>query len=123
MQFEVRSKKAAAASPSTCLSYESSVVELTGAIVRKIFTDAQNRPETYWVFELSRQICVKHDPKEPDLNYAQKDVGLIQLVFLGQKMYVTYKDFLGKTVIAKGKLVFWNFSTAPPACFADCQYV
>ena len=90
--------------PSACLSYEPSVVELTGTIVRKTFTDAQDRPETYWVLELSRPICVNQDPKEPDLNYAQKDVRLIQLVFLDQKMFVTYRDLLGKKVIAKGTL-------------------
>jgi hypothetical protein len=80
------------------------VVELTGTIVRKTFTDAQDRPETYWVLELSRPICVNQDPKEPDLNHAQKDVRLIQLVFPDQNMFVTYKDFLGKKVIAKGTL-------------------
>jgi hypothetical protein len=89
---------------SACLSYEPSVAELTGTIVRKTFNDAQDRPETYWVLKLSRPICVTQDQKEPDLNYAQKDVRLIQLVFLDQKMFVTYKDLLGKKVIAKGTL-------------------
>jgi Domain of unknown function (DUF4431) len=88
--------------PSACLSYEPSVVELTGTMVRKTFTDAQDKPETYWVLELSRPICVNQDPNEPE-NYAQKDVRLIQLV-LDQKMYVTYKDLVGKKVIAKGTL-------------------
>ena len=91
-------------SSSACLSYEPSVVELTGTIVRKTFTDAQDRPETYWVLELSRPICVNQDQKEPDINYAQKDIRLIQLVFLNQKMFVTYKDLPGKRVIAKGTL-------------------
>ena len=90
--------------PSACLSYEPSVVELTGTVVRKTFTDAQDRPETYWVLDLSRPICVNQDPKEPDLNYAQKDVRLIQLVFLDQTMFLTYKDLLGKKVVAKGTL-------------------
>jgi hypothetical protein len=49
-------------------------------------------------------IYVNQDPKEPDLNYAQKDIRLIQLVFLHQEMFVTYKDLLGKNVIAKGTL-------------------
>jgi hypothetical protein len=90
--------------PTACLSYEPSVVELTGTVVRKTFTDATDRPETSWLLELSRPICVNQDPKEPDLNYAQKDVQLIQLVFLDQKMFVTYKDLVGKKVIAKGTL-------------------
>jgi hypothetical protein len=109
--------------PSACLSYEPSVVELTGTIVRKIFTDAQDRPETYGVLELSRPICVNQDPKGPDLNYAQKDVRLIQLAFLDQKMFVAYKDLLGEKAIAKGQTFRWDFSTSPHTYFADCQYV
>src|SRR5665213_4096426 len=35
-----------APSRGTCLSYEPSVVELTGTIVQKTFADATNRPET-----------------------------------------------------------------------------
>ena len=87
-----------------CLSYGPSVVEVTGTLVQKTFTDGTDRPETYWVLELSRPICVNQDPKEPDLNYAQKDVRLIQLVFLDQRMFVTNKDLLGKKAIAKGSL-------------------
>ena len=90
--------------PSTCLSYEPSVVELTGTIVRKTFADAQGRPEICWLLDLSRPICVNQDPKEPDLNYAQKDVRSIQLVFLEQKMFITYRDLLGKKVMARGTL-------------------
>jgi hypothetical protein len=92
------------ASGAVCLSYEPSVVELTGTITRKTSPDALNRPEKYWVIELPQPICVNEDPKEPDLNYAQKDVRAIQLVFLNQKMYATYKDLLGKKVIEKGAL-------------------
>jgi hypothetical protein len=36
-------------SGAACLSYEPSVVELTGTILRKTFTDAQDNPETYWI--------------------------------------------------------------------------
>jgi hypothetical protein len=90
--------------PAACLSYGPFEAELTGTVVRQTFTDATDRPETYWVLELSRRICVNRDPKEPDLNHAQKDVRLIQLVFVDQKMFVTYKDLVGKKVIAKGTL-------------------
>jgi hypothetical protein len=89
---------------SACLSYAPSVGELTGTIARKTSADAQDRPETYWLLDLSRPICVNEDPKEPDLNYTQKDVRSIQLVFLDRKMFVTYKDLVGKKVIAKGTL-------------------
>src|ERR1700733_1458997 len=73
--------------PSGCLSYEPSVVELTGTLVRKTFADAQGSPETYLLVELSRPICVNTDPKKEDLNDAQNDVRSLQLVFPNRKMY------------------------------------
>lgn len=91
-------------SGAACLSYEPSAVELTGTIVRKTFADALDRPETVWVLNLSRPVCVDVDPRAPDINYPQKDVRAIQLVFLDQKMYVTYKDVVGKKAVAKGTL-------------------
>ena len=91
-------------SGAVCLSYEPSVVELTGTIIRKTFADAQDRPETYWLLELVQPICVEKDPKDPDINYAQKNVREIQLVLVDRKMYVTYKGIVGKQVIAKGTL-------------------
>jgi hypothetical protein len=90
--------------PSGCVSYEPSVVELTGTVVRKTSTDAQTKPEKYWALELSRSVCVNQDPQEPNLNYAQKDVRLVQLVFLDQKMLERIKGLVGKKVIAKGTL-------------------
>ena len=87
-----------------CLSYGPSVVELTGTLIRKTFADATGRPETYWVLNLSHPACVNEDPKDSDLSYAQKDVRAVQLVLLDHKMYVTYKDLIGKKVIAKGTL-------------------
>lgn len=94
--------RAQSENPAACFSYEPSVVELTGTMVRKTFTHAQDKPETYWVLELSRPICVNRDPNEPE-NFAKKDVRLVQLV-LDQKMYVAYKGLMGKQVIAKGTL-------------------
>jgi hypothetical protein len=90
--------------PSSCLSYEPSVVELSGTIVRKTSPNAQDRPETYWYLDLSRPICVNQDPKDPDLNYAQKDVRSVQLVFLEHKMFVTNKNLVGKKVTARATL-------------------
>ena len=81
-----------------------SAVELSGTIVRRTFPDAQDRPETYWYLDLSRPICVNQDPKDPDLNYAQKDVRSVQLVFLEHKMFVTNKNLVGKKVTARGTL-------------------
>jgi hypothetical protein len=90
--------------PSGCVSYEPSVVKLTGTVVRKTSTDAQTKPEKYWALELSRSICVDQDLQQPNLNYAQKDVRLVQLVFLDEKMFERVKGLLGKKVIAKGTL-------------------
>ena len=90
--------------PSSCLSYEPSVVELSGTIVRRTFPDAQDRPETYWYLDLSLPICVNPDPEDPDLNYAQKDVRSVQLVFLKHKMFVTNNNLVGKKVTARGTL-------------------
>jgi hypothetical protein len=91
-------------SNAACLSYEPSVVELTGTVIRKTFADATGRPETEWLLNLSRPICVNEDSKNPDLNYAQKGVRAIQLTFLDQKMYETNKDVLGKKVVVRGTL-------------------
>jgi hypothetical protein len=90
--------------PSSCLPYEPSVVELSGTIVRRTFPDAQDRPETYWYLDLSLPICVNPDPEDPDLNYAQKDVRSVQLVFLKHKMFVTNNNLVGKKVTARGTL-------------------
>jgi hypothetical protein len=90
--------------PSGCLSYEPSVVELTGTLVRKTFADAQGNPETYWLVELSRPICVNKNPQKEDLNDAQNDVRSLQLVFPDRKMYLRYKNLVGKKVTAKGTL-------------------
>jgi Domain of unknown function (DUF4431) len=84
------------------------VVELSGTIVRKTSPDAQDRSETYWYLDLSRPICVNQDPKDPDLNYAQKDVRSVQLVFLEHKMFVTNKGLVGKKVTARDTLLAGN---------------
>ena len=49
----------------SCVSYERSVVELKGTLVRKTFANAQGSPETYWLLELLLPICVNEDPKNP----------------------------------------------------------
>jgi len=87
-----------------CLSYEPAVVEIMGTVVRKTFNNAQDQPETYWFLELPQPICTLEDSKEPDLNYSQKDVRSVQLIFKNQSMFGTYKNLLGKKVVASGTL-------------------
>jgi hypothetical protein len=97
---------------SACLSYEPSVVELRGTIIRKTFPGPPDygslrggdRPEVYWLVVLSRPVCVDQDKTDPDLNPAQKDVRSIQLVFNDAAIYKTQKDLVGKSVVAKGTL-------------------
>src|SRR5262245_14381421 len=72
----------AQAASSHCLSYEPSVVKLTGTLVRKTFPGPPNyedisrgdRPETYWLLVLSRPACVDADKAQPDLNPAHDDI-------------------------------------------------
>lgn len=94
-----------------CLSYEPSIVRLTGTIVRETFLGAPNyasvehgdKPEVYWLLNLSRPICVRADETEP-LNSEQKDVLRIQLVFPDASVYKTKKELVGKNVVAEGTL-------------------
>jgi hypothetical protein len=60
-------------------------------------------PETEWLLDLSRAVCVDEDKAEPDLNPAQKDVRRVQLVLDGTA-YKTHKDLVGKQVVATGTL-------------------
>jgi len=98
--------------PPVCLSYEPSVVRLTGTIIRKTFPGPPNyesveqgdSPEVAWLLVLSKPICVEKDAKDPDLNPAQKDIRKIQLVFRDSTAYKNQKDLVGKGVIARGTL-------------------
>src|SRR5215472_6654357 len=100
------------AQQSSCLSYDPSVVKLTGTLTRKTFQGPPNyesvrkgdRPETYWFLDLSQPHCVDADAIQPDLNPAQKGIRRIQLVFLDQSSYKTYSKLLGKRVVATGTL-------------------
>ena len=89
---------------SSCLSYEPSVVNITGTIVRETGRDALDKPEIYRELQPLRPICVHEDTKQPDLNHAQRNISAIQLVFQDQKAYTTYKNLLGKRVVASGTL-------------------
>jgi hypothetical protein len=95
-----------------CLSYEPSVVQLTGTIIRKTFPGPPNyesvergdKPEVAWLLVLSQPICMEQDRKDPDLNPAQMDIRKIQLVFRDATAYQTQKELIGKKVLASGTL-------------------
>ena len=99
-------------SPPACLSYEPSLVQLRGTIVRKTFPGRPNyestkqgdEAETYWLLVLSKPICTAEDKSSPDLNPAQQDIQQIQLVFPDANAYKTYRELVGKKISASGTL-------------------
>ena len=101
-----------AQNPPACLSYEPSVVQLKGAIVRKTFPGPPNyeniergdKAEEAWLLVLSEPICMRQDKKDPDLNPAQQDIRQIQLVFSDASPYKIHKELVGKKVVASGTL-------------------
>ena len=96
---------------SPCLSYEPAVVKLSGTLARKTFPGPPNyenihrgdRPETYWLLELSQPVCVNEDKSEPSLNPARKGIRTVQLV-LTADAYKRYRRLVGKRVVATGTL-------------------
>ena len=94
-----------------CLSYEPAVVTLNGILIRETFPGPPNyesvpqgdKPETYWLLDLARPVCVNEDKGEPDLNPMQKAVRRVQLV-LDPKAYERHKGLFGKRVVATGTL-------------------
>jgi|SRR5580658_620383 hypothetical protein len=95
----------------TCLSYEPSVVKLEGTLTKKTFPGPPNyesvskgdRPETYWILNLERPVCVDQDPTDADVNGAQKNVSIVQLV-VDPKVYQTRAGLVGTRVVVTGKL-------------------
>jgi hypothetical protein len=96
---------------SRCLSYEPSVVKLTGILQHKVFPGPPNyedlrrgdAPEVIWLLNLASPICVDQDKAQPDLNPAHKGIRTIHLV-VPVEFYSKYKDLLGKQVIVTGTL-------------------
>jgi hypothetical protein len=94
-----------------CLSYEPSIVKVEGKLTRKTFPGPPNyesvrkgdRPETYWLLDLERPVCIDQDPKNTDFNGAQKDIRLVQLV-IDPEMYKEHAGLIGKRVVATGTL-------------------
>lgn len=94
-----------------CLSYEPTVVTLSGTLVRKTFPGPPNyesirkggRPETSWFLDLSESLCVNESATEPDLNPKQIGVREIQLV-VKPDQYQQHKGLVGRKVLATGTL-------------------
>src|SRR5215831_8689740 len=71
-----------------CLSYEPTVVKLTGTIISRTFPGPPNYesikdgdgPETYWLLVLRRPVCVDQG-KPGEFNEAKKGIRRIQLAF------------------------------------------
>lgn len=97
-------------SPS-CLSYEPSVVQLTGTLMRKVFPGPPNykdirsgdTPEVLWLLNLTAPICVDQDKAQADLNPSHKKIRTIQLV-LPVEYFNKYKGLLGKRIVVTGTL-------------------
>lgn len=95
----------------SCLSYDPSVVQLTGTLVRKTFPGPPeyksvrggDRPETSWFLNLLVPVCVDQDAEQPDLSPAHKDVRTIQLV-VSADFYKKYKYLVGRRVVVSGTL-------------------
>jgi hypothetical protein len=96
---------------SQCLSYEPSVVSITGSLIRKTFAGPPNyesvtrgdQPETYWLLRLSRPVCVSEDKADPDLNPPRASINQIQLV-LDPEVYKSEQSLVGSKVVARGTL-------------------
>lgn len=94
-----------------CLSYEPSVVKLSGTLVRKTFPGPPeyksirdgDRPETSWFLNLKMPVCVDRDKAQPDLNPAQNDVRTVQLV-VSAESYKKYESLVGQWIMVTGML-------------------
>ena len=89
--------------PSSCLSYEPTVVQLKGTIIRKTFPGPPHydsfkhgdRDEVAWLLVLSEPICTQEDKNDPAMNMAQADIREIQMAFIEADGYKKYKRFVG----------------------------
>jgi len=83
---------------SDCLSYEPAAVKLTGILIRKTFPGPPNyesirkgdKPETYWLLRLAKDICVNEDKLNPAINIEQKNIRTIELV-LSPEIYQAHR--------------------------------
>lgn len=98
-------------SSSGCLSYEPTVVRITGAIIERTFPGPPNyesikdgdEPETYWLLVLRRPVCV-NEGNPGEFNEAKKGIRRIQLAFNSEYAYKKYRRLLGRRAVATGTL-------------------
>jgi hypothetical protein len=99
----------ASAMGSECFQYEPAFTTLAGVVAQKTFSGGPNyeslskgdKPETVWLLQLPRAICVKGD-KDP-LNEAENGVSSLQLV-LSPEQIQKMNDLAGKNVSVEGTL-------------------
>jgi hypothetical protein len=94
-----------------CLSYEPAVVRLRGTITPKTFPGRPNyesvekgdEPENVWILNADIPLCTNKDSSDPN-NLSEANIRELELVFLGNQDYDTYRLMLGKTVDVTGSL-------------------
>jgi hypothetical protein len=109
-----------------CLEYGPSVVQISGTLTQKTYPGPPNyadikkgdRPETQWIVVFPQSICVRQDPKDPDLNSAESGILKVQLVFLEPGGYEKYKGLVGKHVVARHS-VSRDYRPSSDGGFAD----
>src|SRR5215472_16788896 len=95
-----------------CLTYEPTVVRITGTIIERTFPGPPNyesikdgdEPETYWPLVLRGPVCVDQGDPGDLINEGKKGIRRIQLVLHDEGAYDKYHRLLGKRVVATGTL-------------------
>jgi len=100
-----------------CLSYEPTIVHLTGRIVRKVFPGRPgyesikhgDEPEEAWLLHLDRPICMKADEKSELNNEAEAHVSNIHLV-LRPHQFRELRKVMKKGKVTLGGSLFHSFT-------------
>jgi len=102
-----------------CLSYEPTVVTITGRMYEKTLpgrpnyesTEHGDEPATYWFMKTDKPFCVYANVND-EIDEDEKDVTDVQLVFTRDDVdeYDLYRDLLSKKVAGKG--TFYHAHTA-----------
>ncbi|MCB4755452.1 MAG: DUF4431 domain-containing protein [Elusimicrobia bacterium] len=93
--------------PTPCIPYEPAIVELEGVLKRETSINPDlappwNRPQSYWVLDLQKPICV--EPGRDELGFAgASGITQVQLV-VSPEQYKQYKKRAGMSVKARGSL-------------------
>jgi hypothetical protein len=90
-----------------CLDY--GVVSLSGVIVRQTYPGPPDyrsltkgdEPRIVWVLLLDERVCVAGSDSQYPAEYYQREVQLV----LSADQYAQYRNLLGKSVVATGKLI------------------